>query len=185
MAKRRKFSAEFKARVALEALVGDRTLAELAKKHDIHPNMIALWKRQAKERLPELFVKGNGSAAADKDALKGQHLVWMTGSDSFTLGAAELSASPKGSKEKRGRRLSRGALRNYCHRLWFPGVFRDMSSRGPSPLHLAHPPRVPRGEDLRPHGHLQFCPAKKGGEDHPGAQPPKLRIPMKQITYSD
>jgi len=68
MTRRRRFSAEFKARVALEALVGDQTLAELAKKHAVHPNMIALWKRQAKERLPELFEKGNGSASADKDA---------------------------------------------------------------------------------------------------------------------
>jgi len=67
MAKRRKFSAEFKARVALEALVGDRTLAELAKKHDVHPNMIALWKKQAKERMPELFEKGNSSTTAEKD----------------------------------------------------------------------------------------------------------------------
>ena len=56
MAKRRKFSAEFKARVALEALVGDKTLAELAAKHDVHPNMIAQWKRQAKESLPDLFA---------------------------------------------------------------------------------------------------------------------------------
>ena len=41
MAKRRKFSAEFKARVALEALVGGKTLAELSARHDVHPNMIA------------------------------------------------------------------------------------------------------------------------------------------------
>ena len=56
MAKRRRFSAEFKARVALEALVGDKTLAELAARHDVHPNMIAQWKRQAKESLPEAFL---------------------------------------------------------------------------------------------------------------------------------
>ena len=68
MTKRRRFSAEFKARVALEALVGDRTMAELAKKHGVHPNMIALWKRQAREGLPEVFLKGNGSASAEKDA---------------------------------------------------------------------------------------------------------------------
>lgn len=55
MARRRRFSAEFKARVALEALVGDKTLAELAAKHDVHPNMIAAWKRQAKESLPGVF----------------------------------------------------------------------------------------------------------------------------------
>lgn len=68
MAKRRTFSAEFKARVALEALVGDRTLAELAKKHGVHPNMIAVWKRQAKENLPDVFAKGPAPAVADKDA---------------------------------------------------------------------------------------------------------------------
>ena len=57
MRKRRSFSAELKARVALEALVGDKTLAELAAKHDVHPNMIAQWKRQAKAGLPEVFSK--------------------------------------------------------------------------------------------------------------------------------
>jgi transposase len=68
MAKRRRFSAEYKARVALEALVGDQTLSELAQKHGVHPNMIAAWKRQAKESLPEIFAKGPSPTAADKDA---------------------------------------------------------------------------------------------------------------------
>ena len=68
MAKRRRFSAEFKARVALEALVGDQTLAELAKKHDVHPKMIATWKCQAKDQMPDLFAKGPSSTVADKDA---------------------------------------------------------------------------------------------------------------------
>ena len=45
MGTRRNFSAEFKAKVALEALVGDKTLAELAAKHNVHPNMITQWKR--------------------------------------------------------------------------------------------------------------------------------------------
>ena len=52
MGKRRSFSAQFKAKVALEALVGDQTMAELASKHHLHPNMIAQWKRQARESLP-------------------------------------------------------------------------------------------------------------------------------------
>ena len=57
MKKRRIYSAELKARVALEALSGAYTLAELAKKHDVHPNMITQWKKMAQERLPELFAK--------------------------------------------------------------------------------------------------------------------------------
>ena len=52
MGSRRNFSAEFKAKIALEALVGDKTLSELAAKHDVHPNMIAQWKRQARRVFP-------------------------------------------------------------------------------------------------------------------------------------
>jgi transposase len=59
MRKRRSFSAEFKARVALEALSGAHTMAELAAKHDVHPNMIAQWKRKAQESLPDIFAKKN------------------------------------------------------------------------------------------------------------------------------
>ena len=68
MRKRRTFSAEFKARVALEALVGDKTMAELATKHDVHPNMIAGWKREARERLPELFSKKAERGDASREA---------------------------------------------------------------------------------------------------------------------
>ena len=57
MNKRRIYSAELKARVALEALSGAYTLAELAKKHNVHPNMITKWKKKAQESMPELFAK--------------------------------------------------------------------------------------------------------------------------------
>ncbi len=74
MANRRKFSAEFKARVALEALVGDKTLAELATKHNVHPNMIAQWKRQAKENMPSLFSrKADHSQVAGEAEIKDLH----------------------------------------------------------------------------------------------------------------
>ena len=65
---RRNFAAEFKAKVALEALVGDQTLADLAAKHDVHPNMIAQWKRQAKESLPDVFAKKASCGATDREA---------------------------------------------------------------------------------------------------------------------
>ncbi len=55
MAKRRNFSAVFKAKVALEALRGDATLAELAARHGVHPNLITKWKRQAGEGMVEVF----------------------------------------------------------------------------------------------------------------------------------
>ena len=47
MTKRRWFTAEFKARVALEALRGDKTIQEIAAKHKVHPNQVSAWKRQA------------------------------------------------------------------------------------------------------------------------------------------
>ena len=60
MRKRREFAPEFKAKVALEAL-GELSLAELAAKHDVHPNVIQQWRRHAKESMPDLF---SGKAAA-------------------------------------------------------------------------------------------------------------------------
>ena len=68
MSKRRIFSAEFKAKVALEALSGAHTLAELSSKHNVHPNMIAKWKRQAQAHLPELFSKKGSRNEASRDA---------------------------------------------------------------------------------------------------------------------
>ncbi len=68
MKKRRTFPAEFKARVALEALSGAYTLAELAAKHDLHPNMIAQWKRKVQEDLPALFAKKSELATDGREA---------------------------------------------------------------------------------------------------------------------
>jgi len=53
--KRRTFSAEFKAKLAVEAIRERRTLAELAGEHEVHPNQITLWKKQLIETLPEVF----------------------------------------------------------------------------------------------------------------------------------
>ena len=45
MTARRRFTAEFKARVALAALRGDKTIQEIAGKHKVHPNQVSAWKR--------------------------------------------------------------------------------------------------------------------------------------------
>ena len=55
---RRKFSKEFKAKVALEAIKGQRTINELAQEFSVHPNQIGLWKKQALSSLPEVFGSG-------------------------------------------------------------------------------------------------------------------------------
>ena len=53
--KRTRYSAEFKAKVALEALRGELTTAQLAAKHGIHQTMVGEWKRQAMEGLTAVF----------------------------------------------------------------------------------------------------------------------------------
>ncbi len=54
--KRKRFSAEFKTRVALEALTGELTLSELASKYGVHANQISKWKKQAKEQVAAGFA---------------------------------------------------------------------------------------------------------------------------------
>ncbi len=53
--KRKRYSAEFKAKVALDALRGELTAAQLAAKHGVHQTMISAWKRQAVEGLAAVF----------------------------------------------------------------------------------------------------------------------------------
>ena len=68
---RRNHTPAFKARVALAALKGDRTLAELAEQFDVHPNQITTWKAQLEERATEVFGTGAGQTqpAIDVKAL--------------------------------------------------------------------------------------------------------------------
>ena len=65
MNKRRRFTADFKARVALDALRGDRTIQEIAAKHKVHPNQVSTWKRQAVDGPGE--VSSNGFERAGRD----------------------------------------------------------------------------------------------------------------------
>ena len=53
---RKRYTGEFKAKVALEAIRGDLTLAELAAEHGIHPTKIATWKRQAIEGMAAIMA---------------------------------------------------------------------------------------------------------------------------------
>lgn len=63
--KRTRYSADFKAKVALEALQGELTTAQLAARHGIHQTMVGEWKRQAMEGLASVF---SGKAAAPESA---------------------------------------------------------------------------------------------------------------------
>ena len=68
MTNRRRFTAEFKARVALEALRGDKTIQQIAAKHKVHPNQVSAWKRQAVDGLGEVFSNGANRACRDRES---------------------------------------------------------------------------------------------------------------------
>ena len=67
--KRKQHSAEFKARVAMTALSGEKTLAELSAQFGVHPTMISAWKQELVKRASELFARSNKAPTVD-DAQK-------------------------------------------------------------------------------------------------------------------
>src|ERR1700745_304197 len=67
--KRKQHSAEFKARVAMAALSGEKTLAALSAEFGVHPTMISNWKQELVKRAGELFARGSKVPAAE-DAQK-------------------------------------------------------------------------------------------------------------------
>ena len=70
---RRNHTPAFKAKVALAAIKGDRTLAQLAEQFDVHPNQIATWKAQLESAAADVFGpgggKGTGQPAVDVKSL--------------------------------------------------------------------------------------------------------------------
>jgi transposase len=70
---RKQHSPAFKARVAIEAIRGEKTLSQLGSQFKVHPIQIAKWRKSAMEQLPELFVDGRKrkeqSAEGGNDAL--------------------------------------------------------------------------------------------------------------------
>ena len=68
MTKRRRFTAEFKARVALDAVLGDKAIQEIAARHKVHPNQVSTWKRQAMDGLGAIFSNGADKALVDREA---------------------------------------------------------------------------------------------------------------------
>ncbi len=66
--KRRRYSADFKAKVALEALRGELTIAQLVAKHGVHQTLINAWKRQAVEGMAAVFSGKAEAAEASREA---------------------------------------------------------------------------------------------------------------------
>lgn len=66
---RKKHSSNFKALVALEAIRGETTIAEISQKHSVHPSQIQAWKAEALANMASLFEKGRSHEAADDKTL--------------------------------------------------------------------------------------------------------------------
>lgn len=72
MGERRRHSAAFKAKVAVEAIRGERPVNELASLYEVHPSQIAVWKRQALEGLPGIFGNGRAKGQPGEEELRAQ-----------------------------------------------------------------------------------------------------------------
>ena len=65
--KRKSFSSEFKAKVAIEALKGQRTVNEIAAEFEVHPSQVNNWKKQLLEGSSDVFGRGREKREADFD----------------------------------------------------------------------------------------------------------------------
>jgi transposase len=69
---RRKHTAEFKARIALEAIRGIDTINEIAAKYEVHPVQVGNWKKELLDRVPELFERKNAAKNKDEELERAQ-----------------------------------------------------------------------------------------------------------------
>jgi transposase len=67
---RKSYTTEFKVKIALEAIKGQRTINEIATHYGVHPNMVTQWKKQALESLPDVFSAKRERIAEQEEALK-------------------------------------------------------------------------------------------------------------------
>lgn len=72
MAQRKQYTAQFKAKIAIEAIVGHRTINEIASTYGVHPTQIVYWKKEVLKRLPEIFSNGNAGRSSQNDNLVDQ-----------------------------------------------------------------------------------------------------------------
>lgn len=66
---RKRFDPGFKTKVALEAIKGEKSLSEIARHYEVHPNQITQWKKRVEESLPQIFSLKGDKRLQDRDEL--------------------------------------------------------------------------------------------------------------------
>jgi transposase-like protein len=91
---RRNHPAAFKAKVALAAVKGDRTIAQLAGHFDVHPNQITTWKSQLEGNASEVFGPGDGGLTPAENPLidASTRKICSDNRDQFNLGGGRANA---------------------------------------------------------------------------------------------
>lgn len=74
MARRQKFGKALKAKVAIEAIKGIKTINEIASAYEVHPNQVRLWKKQALEKLPDAMADGRSKQTRDNKPVEEEKL---------------------------------------------------------------------------------------------------------------
>lgn len=69
---RKRYNGEFKARLALEVVKGQRTLNEIASEHGVHPNVLMQWKKQLLDSLPVVFADKRCKEQKDQEEHEAQ-----------------------------------------------------------------------------------------------------------------
>ena len=98
--KRRTHSPEFKSKVALAAIQGDLTMAEMVKKFDVHANQITEWKKQLLDGAAEVFGKGTKAAEDTQETVQALHakIGQLTMENDFLEHGLERIHGPRGKK---------------------------------------------------------------------------------------
>jgi transposase-like protein len=71
--KRKRYTSAFKAKVGMEALMGIKTVGQIAREYQVHPVQVTQWKKQIREHLPDLFEPGRPAAEGQEELIAQLH----------------------------------------------------------------------------------------------------------------